>query len=830
MSTNLAAIDSFLTATILSQTPLTYSVNIALYSYLTTHTSDLALFLTSHREIYFSRFEYYTNRLTTFIQAITPHALSSSAQASSSSSTQPKSKGSGFTAGAQTVLPIPETFITNLIHPLFKSASSSVDESHFFCSIEFLDLITAVLELYIPQALNSKASLKPLSSVLEFLLYIPDATPSVGLLERLISSKAGGDVLKKLMASKSTVAKVFNSRLLEFYTCRVTLLVGSCLVSHGTSVEGALSDWVEIVILKSVLEDFEKQLEAHNLRPTRITGDPKKALKKEMKAAQQLPNLENMRALKPKTAADLRSQNIFSALAVEELAEELSTRLPPQGQVIEIPRPQLDEHSFTTLRRLLGNNVKSPQSVPDVQEALKTLKTLITFQTLEKIFGSFPCASCCKVCAGDVVRGKGFYDVEPGIRLPERSNVERSTVAPEIVYHIGGSLADKEKLKDGKSKSSKSKGKEKVKKPEELSQAEKADEAKSPPPPELSGGQELQNILHAEDENSESRTYDPSSMFPQLAGPWRVILSTQAMKDLLGTQHNGTFQMVKKILEELATGYWNRRSLTRPQLLGGTSAGSGTVTYVPPSDHGARKKGEKNEDTEPEWILEEWKGNGGERVVLKLYNAVYGKNYRVLWGVEGAWDELEGGWLQIIKIWRIGDHKEILESIPTVLKAHKGYSNNYIRGCKLRQQETGKGKTLRHLPARFVLSEDTLKREQFGATVTDSGANKLSREEALSLHEALTTGKFYTLNEQMFESIRASKKCGALPEFAFDVSEEETEIVRWWKSSVLILGRSGTRKTTCLVFKLLAGYLTRTGAGLEPRQVGSSTITRSIMR
>lgn len=491
MSTNLAAIDSFLTATILSQTPLTYSVNIALYSYLTTHTSDLALFLTSHREIYFSRFEYYTNRLTTFIQAITPHALSSSAQASSSSSTQPKSKGSGFTAGAQTVLPIPETFITNLIHPLFKSASSSVDESHFFCSIEFLDLITAVLELYIPQALNSKASLKPLSSVLEFLLYIPDATPSVGLLERLISSKAGGDVLKKLMASKSTVAKVFNSRLLEFYTCRVTLLVGSCLVSHGTSVEGALSDWVEIVILKSVLEDFEKQLEAHNLRPTRITGDPKKALKKEMKAAQQLPNLENMRALKPKTAADLRSQNIFSALAVEELAEELSTRLPPQGQVIEIPRPQLDEHSFTTLRRLLGNNVKSPQSVPDVQEALKTLKTLITFQTLEKIFGSFPCASCCKVCAGDVVRGKGFYDVEPGIRLPERSNVERSTVAPEIVYHIGGSLADKEKLKDGKSKSSKSKGKEKVKKPEELSQAEKADEAKSPPPPELSGGQEL---------------------------------------------------------------------------------------------------------------------------------------------------------------------------------------------------------------------------------------------------------------------------------------------------------------------------------------------------
>ncbi|KAI5850467.1 P-loop containing nucleoside triphosphate hydrolase protein [Morchella snyderi] len=150
---------------------------------------------------------------------------------------------------------------------------------------------------------------------------------------------------------------------------------------------------------------------------------------------------------------------------------------------------------------------------------------------------------------------------------------------------------------------------------------------------------------------------------------------------------------------------------------------------------------------------------------------------------------------------------------------HKGYSNNYIRGCKLRQLETGNGKALRHLPARFVLSEDTLKREQFGTTGTSLGGNKLSREEALGLHEALTTGKFYTLNEQMFESIQASKKCGVLPEFAFDVSEEETEIIRWWKSSVLILGRSGTGKTTCLVFKLLAGYLTRIGAGLEPRQI-----------
>ncbi len=43
-------------------------------------------------------------------------------------------------------------------------------------------------------------------------------------------------------------------------------------------------------------------------------------------------------------------------------------------------------------------------------------------------------------------------------------------------------------------------------------------------------------------------------------------------------------------------------------------------------------------------------------------------------------------------------------------------------------------------------------------------------------------------------------------EFPFDMSPDENRIVSHFKTASLILGRSGTGKTTCLVFKLLAKY------------------------
>ena len=45
-------------------------------------------------------------------------------------------------------------------------------------------------------------------------------------------------------------------------------------------------------------------------------------------------------------------------------------------------------------------------------------------------------------------------------------------------------------------------------------------------------------------------------------------------------------------------------------------------------------------------------------------------------------------------------------------------------------------------------------------------------------------------------------------EFPFDLSEEEVRVISHFQTASLILGRSGTGKTTCLVFKLVGKYLT----------------------
>lgn len=179
---------------------------------------------------------------------------------------------------------------------------------------------------------------------------------------------------------------------------------------------------------------------------------------------------------------------------------------------------------------------------------------------------------------------------------------------------------------------------------------------------------------------------------------------------------------------------------------------------------------------------------------------------RILWGVEGAWDEEHDGWRQIIKIHKIGDHKEILDAIPSVLRAHRTYSPEYIKACKLRDSKPG---TQLHVPARFSFTKEADTSNAVGkyGHMTSSIAEaqrKLTREEALGLHEASITNKFYTLTSQLLKSLIAAHAAGVQPEFAFNITEEETQIIRE-NRSVLVLGRSGTGKTTCLVYKLLSG-------------------------
>lgn len=66
--------------------------------------------------------------------------------------------------------------------------------------------------------------------------------------------------------------------------------------------------------------------------------------------------------------------------------------------------------------------------------------------------------------------------------------------------------------------------------------------------------------------------------------------------------------------------------------------------------------------------------------------------------------------------------------------------------------------------------------------------------------------KFYAFTEPFIRSILA-KDISA--EFPFDLSQDEARVINHFQTASLILGRSGTGKTTCLVFKLVAQYMAR---------------------
>lgn len=67
------------------------------------------------------------------------------------------------------------------------------------------------------------------------------------------------------------------------------------------------------------------------------------------------------------------------------------------------------------------------------------------------------------------------------------------------------------------------------------------------------------------------------------------------------------------------------------------------------------------------------------------------------------------------------------------------------------------------------------------------------------------TDKFYSLTEPLLGSLLSNLTF----EVPFELSPEELRIVSHFTTSTLILGRSGTGKTTCLVFKLLAQFQAR---------------------
>ncbi|KAF8460896.1 hypothetical protein BDZ91DRAFT_737945 [Kalaharituber pfeilii] len=251
-------------------------------------------------------------------------------------------------------------------------------------------------------------------------------------------------------------------------------------------------------------------------------------------------------------------------------------------------------------------------------------------------------------------------------------------------------------------------------------------------------------------------------------GCWRIVLSRQAMKDLADSRKAGSFKAVENKLRELASGNWGgRKALTKKHV---------------------------NPD-----------------FPVPIKKAVYDDNGRIVWHVHVAFDQTAGMASQVILVWRIGDHKEVVQSEGVISRHQKTFGKQFVEACKLRVEDPRTGTVVPQIFDRGVLQEEHV-------------IGTLSRDESLDLHNAIVTGKFYTLTQIILDGIF---KSGTSAEFPFDVAHEEVEIIRQKTSSSIILGRSGTGKTTCLVFKLLGSYLASKHSAEHARPLRQIFITRS---
>ena len=80
----------------------------------------------------------------------------------------------------------------------------------------------------------------------------------------------------------------------------------------------------------------------------------------------------------------------------------------------------------------------------------------------------------------------------------------------------------------------------------------------------------------------------------------------------------------------------------------------------------------------------------------------------------------------------------------------------------------------------------------------------------------LCADKFYSFTKLVMDSFLANDLTA---EFPPDMSPEEIDVVMHNESGTLIMGRSGTGKTTCLVQKLARNYTALKSVGQAPRQV-----------
>ena len=164
---------------------------------------------------------------------------------------------------------------------------------------------------------------------------------------------------------------------------------------------------------------------------------------------------------------------------------------------------------------------------------------------------------------------------------------------------------------------------------------------------------------------------------------------------------------------------------------------------------------------------------------------------------------------QVIKIWAIGSQSTFSIIADEVAKFQKSYSQEHVNNC-LEAGVLVRGK------------QDPIVYQRPGNTQAFQGSTDLDIR-LVNQDFTDTFNKSFTVTEEMLQSIIDQDLAA---EFPFDMSEMELQIIQHSGTPTLIMGRSGTGKTTCLVFRMIhRNFATLRASPESPaRQVSTSSL------
>ena len=217
-----------------------------------------------------------------------------------------------------------------------------------------------------------------------------------------------------------------------------------------------------------------------------------------------------------------------------------------------------------------------------------------------------------------------------------------------------------------------------------------------------------------------------------------------------------------------------------------------------------------------------------KREGIQLYESKLTKSQRIIWektvafsnrlsySQEHRWkaDSSKGKiYSDIIRVWDIVlDHQKLQRSIDHITKSHKRgmdcLMKTKLKGFPRDSKKDVVSSNL-HLPSKYREIEESNKEQQPVVTkkvreTTNSGLSQIFYPPASSNDQEYHILKFYSFNSALVKSVLESDSSTKV-DFPFKVTEREYAIVNLQPNPttpIILLGRSGTGKTTCCLYRL----------------------------